>query len=134
MKFNVKALIETLEQKIKDDEAAAVKHDAEEQTKVATHRKEWLDKHKADYVALADKIKEKLRKDRPILQTDIPKPLRYVDYRAELNTYTPYRPEKFYRDRHGLIGILKILRAVTDEEITPAALKSLGIKDISIIF
>lgn len=134
MKFNVKALIATLEQKIKDDEAAALKREAEEQAKVAAHRQEWLDKYKPDYVAFADKIREKLRKDRPILASDIPSAIKSNTYREDLRVYAPYRPEEIRRDRHGLAGILKILRAVTDEEITPAALKSLGIKDISIIF
>ena len=134
MKFNVKALIATLEQKIKDDETAALKREAEEQAKVAAHRQEWLDKYKPDYVAFADKIREKLRKDRPILASDIPDPIKVQHYRENLVTYSPYKVVPVERDFHGLTGILKILRAVTDEEITPAALKSLGVKDISIIF
>lgn len=134
MKFNVKALIATLEQKIKDDEAAAAQREADEQAKVATHRQEWLDTYKGDYVAFADKIREKLRKDRPILASDIPEVIKVQHYRENLYTYAAYRPQPVERDRHGLAGILKILRAVTDEEITPASLKSLGVRDISIIF
>lgn len=131
MKFNVKNLIETIEQKIKDTEAAAIQMNADEQAKIATHRQEWLDKHKDGYLELADKLKEKLRKNRPILESDIPKGVRYVDYRADLATYSPYRPKKHTAQTSHLLNALKVLRSITDEEITAASLRSLGFKDVS---
>lgn len=134
MKFNVKNLIATVEQKIKDAEEFAVKANAEEQAKVAKHRQEWLDTNKANYLAFADKLKEKLRKDRPILASDIPEGLNENRYRMELPIYREYQPTKHHPMTGELNAILKVLNSITDEEITPTALKSLGFSNLRDLF
>ena len=134
MKFNVKNLIATVEQKIKDAEEQAVKANAEEQAKVAKHRQEWLDTNKANYIAFADKLKEKLRKDRPILAGDVPEGLSDNRYRFELPIYREYKPVKHQPMTGELNAILKVLTSITDEEITPTALKSLGFGNLRDLF
>ena len=134
MKLKVKTLIASIEQKIKDAEAKNEAQNLEEEAKVAKHRQEWLDTNKANYLAFAEKIKEKLRKDRPILRSDIPEGLIDTRYRCEIPVYTEYKPNKGFAQVGDLRGILQVLNTITDEEITPTALKSLGFNNLRNIF
>lgn len=134
MKLNVKTLIAQIEQKIKDAEARNEVQNAEEEAKVAKHRQEWLDTNKANYLAFADKIKEKLRKDRPILRSDTPEGLIDTRYRFEIPVYSEYKPNKYFAQVGDLRAILQVLNTITDEEITPTALKSLGFNNLRNIF
>ncbi|KUM29341.1 hypothetical protein AQ436_06525 [Arthrobacter sp. EpRS66] len=134
MKFNVKNLISTVEQKIKEAEAWAHTANADELAKVEQHRQEWLDTYKASYSSFADKIKEKLLNNQPILRSDIPEGLEERGYRVNLPTYSEYQPKSHLPMTGDLPAILKVLKSITDEEITPTALKSLGFQNLRDLF
>ena len=136
MKFEVAALLAQIEAKIKEENDRAVKLNAREKAKVAEKRQEWLDTHKADFVKFADKLKEKLRKDRPILHTDVPMsfmPWRTKD-RAEISLYREYEPRVFEPQTAELEALLAALKTVTSTEISPTAIRALGFKNLRDLF
>lgn len=132
MKFNVQNLIATVEQKIAEAKARDEAHNKAEQEKVGQHRAEWLEEYGDEYVAFANKIKEKIRKGRPILQSDVPEKL--GGWNRRFNVFDVYRPKTREPGSPELESLLKALRAITDEEITPTALKSLGFNNLRALF
>lgn len=133
MKFNVQNLIATVEQKIEEAKTRDEEYNKAEQAKVAQRRAEWLEGYGDEYVAFANKIKEKIRKGRPILASDVPEKLR-DGYSTRLYTFEAYRPKTRELGSPEMQSLLKALRAITDEEITPTALKSLGFNNLRALF
>lgn len=136
MKFEVAALIAQIKAKIKEENDRVVKLNARERAKVAEKRQEWLDTHKADLVKFADKLKEKLRKDRPILHTDVP--ASFLRWRskewAEISLYREYEPHVFEPQTVELEALLAALKTVTSTEISPTAIRALGFKNLRDLF
>lgn len=133
MKFNVNNLIATVEQKIQEAKIRDEEFNKDQRAKVDQHRTEWLEEYGDEYVAFANKIKEKIRKNRPILQSDIPHKLT-GGYGSRMETYTKFRAQTREAGSPDLESLLKALRAITDEEITPTALKSLGFNNLRALF
>lgn len=132
MKFNVQNLIATVEQKIEESKILDEKFNKAEQAKVAQHRADWLEEYGDEYVAFANKIKEKIRKGRPILGSDVPEKI--AGWNRRFKTFEAYRPRTREVGSPELDSLLKALRSITDEEITPTALKSLGFKNLRDLF
>lgn len=133
MKFNVQNLIATVEQKIAEAKTHDEEHNKKELSKVNQLRENWLEEYGDEYVALANKIKEKIRKNRPILPSDIPEKLQR-GYRGPLETYSKYSPRTRPVGSPELESLLKALRSISDDEISPTALKSLGFTNLRELF
>lgn len=132
MKFKTKDIIARIDQTI----AARIK-DAERKTKEAEvgllkNREEWL-QNAEHWTTFANRVKDKIRKGRPILHSDIPKEIR-GGFRNELKTFHQAKPQKYEANISELEAMKATLEAVTDEEITTTGLKEIGFKNIRNLF
>lgn len=134
MRFKTSELIKNVENKIEATKLLIEKQNKAETAKVAEHRAKYLKDHSDAWIAFANKIREKTRKERPILDSDIPHELNRSRFRGELDTFRPYEPRIKEVDVSGLESLLAALKSITDEEVSPTGLKNLGFKDLSRLF
>lgn len=133
MKFLTKELINRLDVLIQERETAEAAHNAKEEAKVAETREQWLEKYGDSYVLFANRIKDKIRKGRPIAQGDVPDDLSdgYGRFRG---FYSEYQPRLNSETASDLRTLRTALQAVTDEEVTTTGLRQIGFTDIARLF
>lgn len=133
MKFNTKDLINRIDVLIQ-----ARVDDAESKTKEAAaagekQREQWIEEYADGFAVFANRIKEKIRKDRPITASDIP-PEIMDRYASRIQYFSPERPRKYDAQLDDLKTLRMTLEAVTDESITTTGLREIGFKNISDLF
>jgi hypothetical protein len=133
MKFNTQELINRIDVLIQariDDADAKTQESA---AAVEASREKWLKDYGPGFVVLADRIKEKIRKDRPIVADDLP-PTIMDRYGSRIQYFSPERPRKYDAQLDDLKTLRATLEAVTDETITTTGLREIGFKNISDLF
>lgn len=132
MKFKTAELIKRIDDLIILREQNAETKHAEAVQQHAAKRSEWLEEYGPAYVEFANRIKEKIRKDRPILESDIPERIR------NRYGYPHFREGKAPEKQAARIGELRTLKAaleaVTDEYVTTTGLREVGFKNIPSLF
>lgn len=132
MKFNRTDLIDRAEAEIQRRKDAAAEADAQAAKDAVTQRQEWLDTKGPGYVLFANRIKDKIRKGRPIVQDDIPQEIRTRYDRIDVFSdprRTTTTPEVAHLER-----FISVLSAVTDDEVTSTGLVQLGYRDLTKLF
>jgi hypothetical protein len=133
MKFNTKDLIARIDVLIQariDDAEAKTQESA---AKTEASREKWLRDYGPGFVVFANRIKEKIRKDRPITPDDLP-PEIMDRYASRVQYFSPERPRKYDAQLDDLKTLRVTLEAVTDETITTTGLREIGFKNISDLF
>jgi hypothetical protein len=133
MKFKTSELIARIDTLIVERENAAEEKHVQAVADVEAARTTWLQDHGPAYLEFANRIKEKIRKDRPILLEDIPQAVR-----ARYNEYAYFRPSSPPKKREAEYGELLTLKAtlaaITDEHVTTTGLREIGFKNIADLF
>ena len=85
------------------------------------------------YVEFANRIKDKIRKNRPILLEDIPQGARgrYNDFATFRSGSNPTKQEANCGD---LLTLKATLGAIADEYVTTTGLREIGFKNIADLF
>jgi hypothetical protein len=133
MKFNTKELINRIDvliqARIDEAEAKTQKSAAD----VEVSREKWLKEYGPGFALLANRIKDKIRKDRPITASDIP-PEIMDKWGNRIQYFSPEKPRKYEASLEDLKTLRGTLEAVTDETITTTGLREIGFKNISTLF
>lgn len=132
MKFDRTDLIARAEAEIQRRKDAAAEADAQAANDAASRREEWLDTKGPGYVLFANRIKDKIRKGRPIVQDDIPQEIRARYDRIDV--FSDPRRTPTVADTGTLERFISVLSAVTDDEVTSAGLIQLGFRDLTRLF
>src|SRR5690349_16693147 len=125
MKFRTADLIKNAEAEIAARKAKVEKDKADAAAAAVEAREKWLAESGPLFVQFADKVKEKIRKGRPIVRDDIPLGMR-SQYSSELKVFSHYTPSAQQARTGELEALLKLLRATGDEFITTSALQTFG--------
>lgn len=133
MKFKTADLIARIDILITERVEAAKTADAKALKDHEQNRSGWLEAHGDAYVKFANTVKEKIRKGRPILASDIPDGVknRYREF-ALFSATQPPKPVPARLD--DLETLKSALSAVADEYVTTTGLREIGFKDIARLF
>lgn len=133
MKFKTTELIARIDVLIAERVQAAEDKHLKAVADIESARSAWLEEHGPDYVEFANRIKEKIRKNRPILLDDIP-----TGARGRYNEFATYRagsnPTKREADCSDLLTLKATLGAIADEYVTTTGLREIGFKNIADLF
>lgn len=124
MQFNRSALIEAIDQALKQERAATANVQARNAQSNAENRDEWLSLYSESWMKAANAIRNKIRKGQPVVEDDIPRDRAGYHGKA---FYRPRRPEELPATRPELVGLRQVLTAVADDQISTTALRSLGV-------
>lgn len=135
MKFVVSDLITRIDEKIADLEAETVPVHEAAVAKWDQDRVDWLTEFGAGYIEFANRIKDKIRKGRPILVTDIPVIIKgtYSNGYVKTHSSSP-RPQRQAAATGELVQLRGILGGIADETVTDAALRAVGFKSLGWLF
>lgn len=133
MKFNRMELIQRAEAEIQKRKDEAVEIDAKAAEQAISDRQEWLDTKGPAYVLFANRVKDKIRKGRPITQEDIPEEIRgryeRITVWSDPAKHGPTQPRVYSLER-----LVSILQAITDDEVTSSGLAAVGYRDLHQLF
>lgn len=132
MKFDRTDLITRAEAEIQRRKTAAAERDEQAAKDAAAERQEWMDTKAPHFVVFANRIKDKIRKGRPIVTEDVPPALR-ARY-SDIEFFTPPRITAHPAATATLEQLVAVLSAVTDDEVTSAGLVQLGFRDLTRLF
>jgi len=132
MKFDRSDLIARAEAEIQRRKDAAAEANQQAIKDSADQRQEWLDTKGPEYVIFANRIKDKIRKGRPIVKDDIPQGIR--SRYSEIELFSDPRRTPAVADTVTLERFVSVLSAVTDGEVTSAGLIQLGFRDLTRLF
>lgn len=125
MQFNRSALIDAIDRAMEQERQAIETVRANNAKGDALYLEEWLSMHADAWQKATALIRAKLRKGQPVLEDDIP---RDRSNRGIGKAYfRPRRGEALPTTRTELAGLRAVLDAVSDQEISSAALRSLGV-------
>jgi hypothetical protein len=125
MQFNRSALIGAIDKAMEQEQAAIERVRATNAEGDALHLEEWLSLHADVWQKATATIRAKLRRGLPVTEDDIP---RDRTSRGVGKAYfRPRRGEALPTTRTELAGLRAVLDAVSDTEISSAALRSLGV-------
>jgi len=133
MKFKTSDLIARIDDLIAERFKLADEKHVEDVAAHQSFRAQWLEDHGPAYVEFANRIKEKIRKGRPITQDDLPAGV--IGRYREFETFKSANPPTKKVPQTGDLTVLKAaLSAVSDEYVTTTGLREVGFKDISRLF
>jgi len=133
MKFKTIELIARIDDLIAERIKRADDKHAEDVAAHESFRAQWLDDHGPAYVEFANRIKEKIRKGRPIVQGDLPQGV--IGRYREFATFQSSNPPKHQAAQIGDLTTLKAaLSAVSDDYVTTTGLREVGFRDIAMLF
>lgn len=124
MQFNRSALVAAIDEAIKQERATIDAVRESNRLAAEAQREEWLSLNHDNWMKATAAIRAKLRKGQPVVEEDIP--------RDRASSYG----KAFFRAKSGtqvvavtteLVGLRSVLSAVSDDEISTAALRSLGV-------
>jgi hypothetical protein len=125
MRYQRKTLLAAAEAALKaSHDQQRIKH-TESERKRSTEVKAWNEVYSAAWARAARTIARKLRAGEPILSADLPRELGRSHVTATflqepLAPYSPWTPPE-------LGALIQVLHLVSDDEVTTAALRDLGI-------
>lgn len=133
MKFNTQELIKRIDVliQVRIDEAEAQTKDAA--AAVEASREKWLNDYGPGFVVFANRIKDKIRKNRPVTSADFP-PEIMDKWGSRIQYFSPETVRKYAANLDDLKTLRVTLEAVTDESITTTGLREIGFKNISDLF
>jgi hypothetical protein len=124
MQFNRSALIAAIDKAISQEQRAVDAIAARNEKHNEDHRREWLSLHEEGWMRATAKIRAKLRKGEPVTEADIPLDRsgmrRMAFYQPKRGEPTPVRAAE-------LAGLRAVLLAVSDDTISSASLRILGV-------
>lgn len=133
MKFKTAELIARVNKKIDDEVKRAEERNRKDLEEIEQAREEWFEKSEY-WVVFANRIKDKIRKGRPILPTDVPKEIQVSSFSRDPAFFRKKEPAKYEPHTKNLEAMKKLLESITDEEVTTTGLKEIGFKDIRSLF
>lgn len=132
MKFRTADLIARIDALIEERKAVAEARTAEDKAAAEKARQDWLVAHSDAYVEFANRIKDKIRKGRPITMDDRPDGLR--DKWQSLPFFDASKPKVHTAQTADLETLRATLTAVEDEYVTTTSLREIGFKDVARLF
>ncbi|MBB4689803.1 hypothetical protein [Amycolatopsis jiangsuensis] len=128
MQFNRLALRTAALAALKADEKAHDDWNAKRREDHRAERTEWVEKYGDAWLAALPKLRDKLRKGRPVTSGDLPARSRNYGSRYPA-TFDDTEPKATpYTGGHALRALVRVLDAVADEKISTHALEQLGVK------
>ena len=124
MQFNRSALVAAIDKAITQEEAAISAVHAQNKVANNEHREEWLSLHAESWQKAATAIRAKLRRGEPITEDDIPRDRAGYTGKAY---YRPRRGESLPARAAELAGLRAVLVAISDDMVSSASLRSLGV-------